>query len=66
MTIIKVDHYPIFNIPKIYHGCGIRKKSNGLNELINQANDEICSSPMHLAYQRFHDTKKHKTSNKKY
>ena len=50
MTIVKVDHYPIFNIPKIYHGCGIIKKNNGLNELINQANDEICSSPTHLAY----------------
>ena len=50
MTIVKVDHYPIFDMQKIYHGCGIRKKSNGLNELINQANNEICSSPTHLAY----------------
>ena len=66
ITIVKVDHYPIFNMLKIYHGCDIRKKSNGLNELINQANNEICISSMHLAYWKFHDTKKHKTSNKRY
>ena len=23
MTIVKVDHYPIFDMPKIYHGCDI-------------------------------------------
>ena len=66
MTIVKVDHYPIFDMQKNYHGCGIRKKSNGLNELVNQANNEICRSPTHLAYSKFCDTKKHKTSNKRY
>ena len=66
ITIVKVDHYPIFNMLKIYNGCDIRKKSNGLNELINRANNEICISSMHLAYWKFHDTKKHKTSNKRY
>ena len=53
----KMDHYPNFNMPKIYHGCGTRKKINGSNELIDQANDEMCSSPTPMTYWKFRDTK---------
>ena len=66
MAIVKANHYPVFDMPNIYYGYGIRKKSNGFNELINWANNEICSSPMHLAYWKFCETKKHKVSNKRY
>ena len=34
LVIVKVDHYPNFDMPKIYHSCGY-KKSNGLNMIIN-------------------------------
>ena len=64
--VVKVGHYPNFDLPKIYHGFGVRKKSNGFNELIDQANDERCSSPTHVAYWKFCDAKKHKVSNKRY
>ena len=53
------------DMPKIYHGCGY-KKSNGLNMIINRANNETCHSPTHMAYWKFRDTKKHKVSNKRY
>ena len=66
LVLLKIDHYPNFNLPKIYHGCGVRKKCNGFNELIDQANDERCSSLTHVAYWKFRDTKKHKVSNKRY
>ena len=62
LLIVKIDHYPNFDMPKFYHSCGIRKKSNGFNELIDQANDEICSSPTHMAHWKFCD----KMSNKRY
>ena len=29
LLMVKTDHCPNFDMPKIYHGCGIRKKSNG-------------------------------------
>ena len=44
LLIVKIDHYPNFDMPKIYHSCGIRKKSNGSNELIDQAMMK-CVSP---------------------
>ena len=66
LVLVKVGHYPNFDLPKIYHGCGVRKKSNGFNELIDRANDERCYSPTHAAYWKFRDTKKHKVSNKRY
>ena len=65
LVTVKIDHYPIFDMPKVYHVCSLRK-SGGLNELINQANGKMCSSPTHMAYWKFWDTKKHKTSNKRY
>ena len=66
LVLVKVGHYPNFDLPKIYQGCGVRKKSNRFNELIDWGNDERCSSLTHVAYWKFHDTKKHKVSNKRY
>ena len=66
LVLVKVGHYPNFHLPEIYHGCGVRKKSNGFNELIDRANDERCSSLTHVAYWKSCDTKKHKVSNKRY
>ena len=60
LVLVKVGHYPNFNLPKIYHGCGVMKKSNGFNELIDRVNDERCSSLIHVAYWKFRDLKKHK------
>ena len=51
LILVKIDHYPDFDIPKIYHGCGF-KKNGGFNEVIDRANGE-----MHMAYWKFHDTK---------
>ena len=34
LVLVKVDHYPNFDIRKIYHGCGF-KKNDGFNELID-------------------------------
>ena len=65
LVLVKVDHYPDFGIPKIYHGCGF-KENSGFNELIDQANGEMCSSPTHMVYWKFRDTKRHKVSNKRY
>ena len=65
LVTVKIDHYPIFYMPKVYHICGLRK-SGGLNELINQTKCKTCSSPTHMAYWKFQDTKKHKTSSKRY
>ena len=66
LVLVKVDNYPNFDLAKIYHGCGVTKKSNGFNDLIDRANDERCTSPTHVAYWKFRDTKKHKLSNKRY
>lgn len=52
LVTVKIDHYPIFDMPKVYHVCSLRK-SGGLNELINQANGKMCSSPTHMAYWKF-------------
>ena len=65
LVLVKVDHYPDFDKPKIYHSCGF-KKNGGFNELIDQANDGMCSSPMHMMYWKFRDTNRHKVSNEKY
>ena len=66
LVLVKVDHYPNFDLSKIYHGRGVREKSNGFNELIDWGNDERCSSLTHVAYWKFRNTKKHKVSNKRY
>ena len=66
LLIVEIDHYPNFDMLKIFHGCGIRKKSNWFNELIDRANDGICSSSVHMTYWKFCDTKKDKMCNKRY
>ena len=66
LVLVKVDLYPNFDLPKIYHGCGVRKKSNRFNELTDRGNNERCSSLTHVMFWKFHDTKKHKVSHKRY
>ena len=53
LLIVKIDHYPNFDMDS---------KSNGFNELIDRANDEICSSLTHMAHWKFCD----KMYNKRY
>ena len=65
LVLVKVDHYPDYDIPEIYHGRGI-KKNRGSNELMDQANSEMCSRPTHMTYWKFCNTKRHKVSNKRY
>ena len=65
LVLVKVDHYPNFDIPKIYHGCGF-KKNDGFNELIDRANGKMCSSPAHMVYWKFCNIKRHKVSNERY
>ena len=65
LVLVKVDHYPNFDIPKIYHDCGF-KKNGGFNELIDRANGKMCSSPTHMVYWKFRDIKRHKVSNERY
>ena len=62
---VKVAHYPDFDLPKIYHGCGF-KKSNGIRELINHTSNETCISLTHMGYWKFCNTKRHKMSSKRY
>ena len=64
--LVKVTHYPSPNLPKIYHGCGVRREENGFNELIDRPNSEAYITPTHLAHWKFHKTKKHEVSNKRY
>ena len=61
----KVAHYPDFELAKICHGCCF-KKSNGIRELINCTSNETCISPNHMGYSKFHNTKQHKMSSKRY
>ena len=65
LVLVKVDHYPDYDITKIYHGRGI-KKNRGSNELMDQANSEMCPRPTHMTYWKFCNTKRRKVSNKRY
>ena len=47
--LVKVTHYPGPNLPKIYHGCGVRREENGFNELIDRPNSEACITPNPLS-----------------
>ena len=63
LVLVRLCHYLNFNLPRIYHGCGVRKKRNEFNELIDQANDERYSSPTHVVYWKF---QRNKVPNKRY
>ena len=65
LLFAKVAHYPDFDLPKIYYGCCF-KKSNRLRELINCTSNETCISLTHMGYWKFHNTKQHKMSSKRY
>ena len=65
LLFVKVAHYPDFDLPKIYHGCGFNK-SNGMRKLINRTSNEICISPTHIVIGGFVTQKKHKMSSKRY
>ena len=65
LSFVKVAHYPDFDLPKIYHGCGF-KKSNGIRKLINHTSNETCINPTHMAYWKFCNIKRHKISSKRY
>ena len=66
ITITKIAHYPDIGAPQIYHGCGLVRQENGLNEIIDLKNGWGCRSPTHASYWKFRNTKRHKVSNIRY
>ena len=66
ITIKKIAHYPDIGTPQIYHGCGLVRQENGLNEIIDLKNGWGCRSPTHVPYWKFCNTKRHTVSNIRY
>ena len=50
ITITKIAQYPDIGMPQIYHGCGLVRQENGLNEITELKNSWACRSPTQVLY----------------
>ena len=66
ITITKIAQYPDIGMPQIYHGCGLVRQENGLNEITKLKNSWGCRSPTQVLYWKFLNTKRHKVSSVRY